>query len=321
MGKNFLLLYACNIPVKGKESSAIYALSRGAVFHIPNSFFNMIKEWQKDPFDVVEFRYLEEMETYREYVDFLLSKNLAFFTDTPELFPPMEISFPIGEIIKSAIINYNGHYSFNQLIGSLNNLNCKLIELRFGPRIDSLAQLNYLLEDTKKTTIRHIDVFINFPFNYRQRELETIIESNRKLNSITFCLADTTLRKTIDNCSVNFLPLPHQELIKYRIPENTPLVNLDYFMESHFFNPLYNQQVYIDELGRIKNHASQKSSFGNINDTNIEEIVRSRKFQKLWQCEWEKKPWLKNSPLRYALYNPAPVKYIARQPQAETVAE
>ena len=84
--------------------------------------------------------------------------------------------------------------------------------------------------------------------------------------------------------------------------DNFLVVNKDYFMESHFFNPYFNKKVYIGVSGEIKNDQYSKKKFGNIDTNKLSKIVNTSAFQKIWKKIPKQ---LKESEFRYCLYNPS----------------
>lgn len=299
-----LLLYASNIPVSGKDGAAIYALEQGTVYQIPNVFVDLIHEWENDTFENVSKNYADQADILEQYVNFIISEDLGFFTDTPEFFPRLEITFEKGEAIGSAIVAYNGGYSFTNVIEALNKLNCKYLELIIDLNFNTFAELESFLRPVLRTTIREIRLLVTYPDHVSEDLLDELVRQNQKLATITFCQAGFVGKTEKDFCKIDFLPISITDLVEKNNQHNSFIANRPFFMESNFFNTLYYKKVCIDYHGNIKNDLKQKKNFGNVKKDALGEIVNHDDFQTLWFKSPDQISWMKDSELRYCIFNP-----------------
>lgn len=80
------------------------------------------------------------------------------------------------------------------------------------------------------------------------------------------------------------------------------VLDLDYFIQSHFINQYYYGRIEIDSSGAIKNSLKNPDNFGNILYDNPYEIFNSIGFQKLWFINHDMIREVKGSPLRYKMF-------------------
>jgi SPASM domain peptide maturase of grasp-with-spasm system len=76
-------------------------------------------------------------------------------------------------------------------------------------------------------------------------------------------------------------------------------VDKDLFMETHFHNVCLNRKLCIDHKGNIKNCLSMDQIFGNIFEDDVEQIVNSPDFQKLWHIKKDEIDVCKDCEFRY----------------------
>lgn len=300
----YLLLYASNIPVSGKEGSAIYALDKGVVYQIPNVFIDLIKEWEVEPFEMVSRKFEDQADILAQYVEFIISEDLGFFTDTPEFFPRLNITYEHGGTISSATVAYNGKFVLTDVIQKLDLLNCKYLELIIDLEFCTFADMEKLLVPISGTTIREIRLLTKCPSEVSQFHLMQFLNQNKKLASVSFCQAGFLNKTEINFCKVNFLPVSLKEFISNYNQYNTLIINQEFFLESAFYNTTYFNKVCIDFEGNIKNGLMLEENFGNVITVSLDQIVTQDDFRSLWFTSPDNIEWMKDSELRYCLFSP-----------------
>jgi hypothetical protein len=106
--KKFIRLFSCCIPVKGVLRSSLCDTHRGEIKLIPNALYQLIPFFDslsKD--DLINYYGEQNRQTVKEYIDYLIDNELAFYCakDELECFPLMNISeFHIPFHITNAII-------------------------------------------------------------------------------------------------------------------------------------------------------------------------------------------------------------------------
>lgn len=72
-------------------------------------------------------------ENVDDFFEFLIEKELGFFTETLERFPDLDISYDTPEIISNCILEYGDvtQKYLAKIVSELTLLRCKFLELRF----------------------------------------------------------------------------------------------------------------------------------------------------------------------------------------------
>jgi hypothetical protein len=302
MKPEYLKLYSANIPVKGKKISAIYALDRGEIYLIANTLFELLQEMTRTPFASIKKAYASQSDVFDSYISFLKRENLAFFTQTPECFPKLSLQYHTPEIISSAIAEYAFGYNLESLVTELNNCNCKYLQIQFNCDFSSFGDLKHLIESTEGSTLRRIEIVINYNKQFKEEQLKELIRQNKKIGLITICNSPKQEIKYEDSVTMLFFTCPMPEYVNESILKNVLLINYRFFMESQKRNPYYNKKVFIAANGDIRNDQFKPKTFGNVNKHKLSQIVNQSIFQLLWKSVPKQ---LIDSEFKYCLYNPS----------------
>lgn len=80
------------------------------------------------------------------------------------------------------------------------------------------------------------------------------------------------------------------------------ILDFQYFILSHSYNPYYYKRLCIDENGSIKNCLKSKRCFGNVKKDDIMQVVQQEDFRELWSVSCDKIIDIKDNPMRYNMY-------------------
>jgi len=289
--KLHIKLFANCIPVKGANRSSICDLQRNEVKLIPNDLYKIltgnttqignIKSNFDNKFD----------ETIDEYFNFLIDNELAFTTETPELFPELSKEWHEPTEINNAILDISEKSDYNILdaLIQIDNLNCKNIQIRFF-KTTTIKDITRILEflETEQSFITSVD-FI-FPYTNKEsikNDCDLLIAKHKRINSLTVynyiendfipptytsdsgCIIYTTENITSNkHCGI--------------ISPNLFAINIKNYTEGLTNNSCLNKKISIDEFGTIKNCPSMSQGFGNIIKTNLNSALNKRSFKKHW---------------------------------------
>jgi SPASM domain peptide maturase of grasp-with-spasm system len=76
-------------------------------------------------------------------------------------------------------------------------------------------------------------------------------------------------------------------------------INIPHYTEAQKFNTCLNKKISVDEFGNIKNCPSQFTSYGNIIDTKLVDVVRNEQFKLLWKIKKDDISICKSCEFRY----------------------
>ncbi|PLK46107.1 hypothetical protein [Emticicia sp. TH156] len=310
MKKKYIRLFSHCFVVDGAENSAVYDFHKGVVLRIPKSFSEVIHQLHVYPVKKVYQLYIGQESTLDEYINYLTTHDLVFFTNTPQLFPRTEIAYKNFSSVASAVLEYTGEYSMANLVTELDILNCKVVELRYLNPLVSINELEEVLNPFVDSTTRCIELIFSTFNGLTKESIYEFVDKNKKIGFIVIAGYHETEIMFADSCKIVFTEKPINKVTTNHYTSPKVVINMDYFMESHFYNPYYNAKVCIDKAGNIKNCLSLKKSFGNVNRALLSKAINKDNFKKLWRIKPDKIESLKDSEFRYALYIPNQLKAV-----------
>ncbi|MFD0999859.1 grasp-with-spasm system SPASM domain peptide maturase [Ohtaekwangia kribbensis] len=274
-------LYANCIPTKGAQRSTICDVQRGDIYLIPNALFDILSQHPNKSVDEVKGYYDESnAQVIDEYFSFLIDNELGFFCNNPENFPDIELAWESPEVITNAIVDIDSTstYTIDKVLQELQDLGCKNIEFRIYNGYD-LERLTGLLNKLEDSIFRYVSLLVRSHYSFSVENIKNLCTQFRRLQSVVVFGAEkdqteddifyTTQNIESSNCC---------GVVSYKY--FTP--NLKMFSESRNFNSCLNRKVSIDVKGVIRNCPSMKEGYGDINYTELREVIRKPEFQKYW---------------------------------------
>jgi len=306
--KLHIKLFANCIPVKGVKRSVICDLQRGEVKLIPNDLYTILIG-KSIKIGGVKSKFNNEYDDIiDEYFTFLLDEELAFTTDTPELFPEMSKEWYEPAQINNAIIDVskNSNYDISKILIQLSDLNCKNIQIRFFRKV-KITEIKSILIflDSQESFITSLD-FI-FPFIKEDKELVDhyveLISRYKRIHLITIynCDDDKLIESTnkpennIVLIKTNITSKNHCGIISAQLFT----INIKNYTESLVHNSCLNRKISIDSNGDIKNCPSMLENFGNIETATLKEALNHDNFKKNWEITKDQITICKDCEFRY----------------------
>jgi SPASM domain peptide maturase of grasp-with-spasm system len=300
----YFKLFAHNIPVWGKDRSAIYDLQKGEIVFIPNILFQIIQDLKLKPLAEIKNQYApNQPELFDNYIDFLIKKDLGFKTKSPDSFPEIDLSYDVPTGIYNAVIESNfDTYNIENVINSLDELLCRHLEMRLIINYLNEEMLVNFFKSMNDKSFRSIVVIVEYRTElwYNDWAIK-IFESCQKIEQLI-----------VVNCPIRFNPEQYvdkiiftaQSIEEASVYKKRYIVNINYFTESLHYNPFHNRKVCIDMEGKIKNDLRDSHYWGNINEDNLSEVIDNEDFMSIWNASPDKIEGLKDSALRYCQFLP-----------------
>lgn len=299
VNKKFFRLYANCIPVKGAKRAVICDLHRNQIHYVPNSLCDFLGESQKYSYSEICERYLENINFITEYFDFLIDKELGFWTSKPENFPDLTLEWDTPEIINNAIIEADklDLLDIEKLINQLIGMNCKFLEIRFYNE-SSLTMILEILNFVKNRKIRGIVVYKKYHISDNLDKIIKILNANLRLNQFILHSADRS-----ESFFAERLVFSQSKIRNKRncgiIAKNFFSPTITVFSESQLHNTCLNRKISIDVEGYIRNCPSMKENFGNIKDTTLQQALDHPDFKKYWFVNKDQISVCKDCEFRY----------------------
>ena len=286
----YLKIYSNCIPCRGTGRSAIYDLQRGKLYTIPNTLHDILTE---DGCIAITSVDKGNREVLTEYIDFLLSNELAFQCSKEQatLFPPLSTNWLFPSVISNCILDITdkARYFNDNFLLQLDRLNCYHLHLRFFKKAD-WNMLTGAFKLINESSLKSVEVLIpDDGQNDFLDRVEHLVAKHRKIKQvIVHSAAADKLIKHVDEFTGSIIQsgsIIDSNLHCGIIDREQFAVNILHYTESLHHNTCLNRKIAIDTGGNIKNCPGMKENFGNIKDTTLEEAINKPGFKKYWNIK------------------------------------
>lgn len=306
MSKEVCLLFANCIPVKGATKSIICDLQRQSYVYIPNDLYNILSEHSGKSIDDIKSFYENKYDDVIDnYFQILLKNDFAFLTDTPELFPKLKLEWQEPFEITNAIIDLDSvsNFDLRTALQQLSNLNCKFIQIRFYRQVTK-EEMDNLFKFLNKIESNSIGIELLIPFHdgFSDQDFFYFFKIYKRLNSLI--VYNSPQGKRIQSMGHSRYYINTGVDIKSErhcgfIDKSLFSINIKTFTESLSLNSCLNGKISIDKNGSIRNCPSMEQSFGNINNTTLEQALLDKQFKKYWTLNKDQIEICKDCEFRY----------------------
>lgn len=293
----YFLLFSNVIFTEGPVYGILFDLHLRTYIRIPNSLFRIIEHTkEKRIAEIMQFFQNEYDEDIERLLTKLVNDNFGFFTNQPNLFPPISTDWKSPSQITNAILCYSD-LTGAPVFEELEHLGCMSLEIRFDRKV-SKEEILQLLLPTKTSTISNIELIFPFFDNYEEDFLE-IIKKNLRVNRIIFYNSVEEKHYELKNCSIILTRQNINNKSCGIISESYFVSDITLYTESLHFNSCLNRKIAIDDKGNIKNCPSMAKSYGNIQDTTLGEAMEKSSFKDIWTITKDKIHVCKDCEFRY----------------------
>jgi len=299
-----LKLFACCIPVKGINRSVICDLQRGVFDFIPNILMEILVDFNGKTIDDIKNSFANQYHgIIDEYINFLEEKEYIFFTDKPELFPEMDLSWKHPSYITNAIIDFNidSNFDVQDIFNQLSNLGCKAIQIRFLCKKE-FKEIETILEKGKNLGFNSIDLIVKYQEEINYESLIFLISNYNITNIIIHSSQKDEVIKVSPEENL-YITYSKQEVNSAThcgyVDPSYFISSIPMFTESLSFNSCLNRKISVDENGEIKNCPSMTFSYGNISNTSLYSVILKEKFKQYWTINKDQIAVCKGCEFRY----------------------
>lgn len=301
----YFKIFSHNIPVKGKERSAIYNLQRSDIKFIPNSLFDVLEKLEIQSIEEVKQQVKpEEIIIFESYIEFLLKNDFGFLTTDPQEYPKMSMQWRTPNKINTAVVEYDFNdpaYSLQELIHQLDNLLCTHIEVRL--KVRDCNDIVTFSDYTKDLVFRSVSLIVEYVVGVEE-VTEHVFGDNEKFDYIIVHNYPKSgmFSKKFEN-QINYLEENIYEGLHQRnFPNNNHIVNVKYFTESQKYHTYYNKRICVSWNGDMKNCLLHANDFGNVNNVAVREVIESNEFRELWNVNADRVIDYKEDELRFSKF-------------------
>jgi SPASM domain peptide maturase of grasp-with-spasm system len=298
--EKYFNVFASCIPVQGANRSIIMDLQRGGHIYIPNSLHDFLPNFKEKKLSDLLNEFNTDAETIESYVEYLLSYEVGFFTDNPENFPAIDMTFYSPMEILDAIIELspeNMHY-LKEVFKELSLLGCQNLELRSFDALP-LKELEYIISLGENTRLRSINVITRYDKEISKSEWTKFISDHTLVDHLIIHSSINDEETEIKGFKYIERQINNSSSCGCNI-NSFSTINLMFTTESMHFNNCLHRKVSIDVQGNIVNCLNLKNDIqGNIKTHLITEIIRGSEFQKLWDINKDKIKTCQDCEYRY----------------------
>jgi SPASM domain peptide maturase of grasp-with-spasm system len=220
-----------------------------------------------------------------EMIDILIENEIIFTCELEdiELFPKLLTEYNNPSQITNCIldINQKSTYNIESIVNQLNNFGLIKLQLRIFKDIDNYELCN-LLDKFNNSCISSIEIILK-KFSF---DIDFLIQQYNRITSIILYNSENNKIININDCMVMFTNENLSSVNQCGVIEKEYFIcSSELYFESINYNSCLNRKLSIDFNGNIKNCPASSHSFGNVNDTNIRDIISSLDFKKIWNIK------------------------------------
>ncbi len=306
--KDYFVLFACCIPVKGATRSTICDLQRNSFELIPNTLYEILTEQEDKSIPEIYEAYNQEYnQEIKEYLDFLVSKNYGFYSQESQKFPKISLHWKNPLKITNALLDFDAQstHELANIITQLSALYCPAVELRFFYSLD-LEKLHEVIQTFNNTPIRSLQLTVGYHPDFTHHNLSMTMGKNRRVQEVIIHSTpqiDEIVQHDSDEAVIYTSQKIDSEACCGHVAPFYFTSNISKFTEAQHFNSCLNRKISVDKRGYIKNCPSMTKTFGHIDDTPLKQVIENTAFQKLWQVTKDKVLTCQDCEFRYICHD------------------
>ena len=303
-GKLYWVLFAQCIVVKGAKKYIICDLQRNAIYVINEGIYEILTKYKNLSINEVKSKYKNNFDKQIEdNMQFLISNQLVFITESPNWFPRMNLEWDKPQIITNAIVEICDNIQYlDLLLNQLERLGCFHVEINISNAM-KFSDIDTLLSMFDDRKIRNVNLNIFYHKTLSNKVLKNLLMKYQRVGKVHVFLTPINFIEELGENIQNNIKY-HRENIVFSqscgsITDKYFVSGIELFTEAQHHNTCLNRKISIDVNGDIKNCPSMPESFGNIRDTTLEEAINKPGFKKYWNINKDKIHVCKDCEFRY----------------------
>lgn len=301
----FLKLFDSVKITKGAKNSIILDTNSGFLKLIPNVFYDLLSNEHQNYSVLKKQLDSNSLETLEEYINFIINNNLGFMINSKKELLSFRSTSHFNEtpsFVDYLILDINSLHILNDnLISQIYNLKIKYLQIRFL-NMDSNEVMETISNIYKfnESNINEISIVVKYDTNLLLFIKENHFEISNKFLHFILHSSDKQDFQILDHVYFTII------IDDIKIPLSCGLIDLknvnlsrNFYLESRQQNSCLHKKISIDIEGNIKNCPSMPQSFGNIEDTTLEEVLQRIEFKKYWNLTKDSIEVCKDCEFRY----------------------
>jgi len=295
--RKYMQVFEDCVPVRGARMSAICDLTRREISTFPSEYFPIIASLQGRRLDEALRGYDHEDEhDVLTFVSFLVEKEYAMLVDKPLPTATLSREWDAPGRIRDAIIDVDRiEHDYVRLTSELARLGCRHLQLRGYSsrlRLDTVARIAKLCEGG---TVVALEAIVKHDCSVPENAYIELVRSSRVIRGLTLHGADEDRTISVDfGVTGRSAALATVEIVKtttrLRSASDCGTITRSSllppspatFIEFQTFNGCLNRKISVDSNGEIRNCPAMAASFGNHQNTSLEEVATQSQFRVAW---------------------------------------
>lgn len=281
----YFKLFSCCIPVRGKYESVIYDLGRGDYIKIDNLLYEVLQKSDGVSIEELKMFYNNKFDKGIEsYFNLFVKEEIGFYTDDPQMFPDLSLSWDSPYKISNAILEIDSRngYDIVNTLEQLNELGCRDIQLIFID-IFKIDWLGNILDKFMHSRFRSYQIFMPYDTTLNTQIYIDVIERYKRIAGLIIYNAPNKMGSIDKKTAFSRLFITESTLNYDKTVEVKDfIVSMDTFTEAQHFNIALNRKISICADGTMKNFLSFCENFGNVNQIKISDVIEDMLFKKKW---------------------------------------
>ena len=300
--KKYFIPFSNCIPVKGYTRSMLYDLQRNELLPIPNELADILQLKHSNNLSNI-YNTLSEVSTsliLDDYFDFLESNELIFYSEDEneiDFFPSLNFEWDYPGLFIDIIIELtdNNQNEIKQFLIYFEKNGGRFVEIRYFGQ--GFQIINNFLRSLCNSAIRSIGLYILNDV-FEESQLNEFYSSNNRISKIIVYSERQKKHQSKIFKYVNEINWGENNLVE----KDSMIINMNYFMESHFFNPFFNKKLFINKNCEIKNTPKSNKILGEISRDNVDYTIL-KDFDTIKDVTKDKVDICKNCEFRYSCFD------------------
>ena len=297
-------LFAHCVPVRGARRSAVCDLQRGTYQLIPNALYEILTAYQGSTRAQVMAAFAPaDAEVIDEYFAFLEERELGWWCDEPDRFPPLDLSWDAPARITNALIDVGpgSRHDYASLFAQLEELGCRAVQLRFFVPV-ALAELDRVLALTDGGRLHSVELLLPYTHETSVPGLSRLYVRHPRFTGAFVHSAPrrVAVQRPLSPFTIVFRPeeVTSEDHCGW-VHHSYFVTRLETFTEALHHNSCLNRKLSVDQHGRIRNCPALPESFGDAATTPLREALERPGFRALWDVTKDEVETCRDCEFRY----------------------
>jgi SPASM domain peptide maturase of grasp-with-spasm system len=287
-GDAYLKLFSSVKLTKGYKQTLLVDFDRNKIRVIPNDLYEFIEKCKLKPFVEVFKEYdSNNQQIINEYIVFLEEHEYIIFTNKPNRFPRIDLTWKSPNYISNVVVDVDGksNHDYLYIIKLLDSLGCQALDVRVFKEV-GFKSIVKLLEASKDCRLKTLRILLPYVMLRQDMNYNDLFMKYPRLEAVVFHGAPKNECK-ITNSSQSLLFITNKidsPCCCGYVSEKLMICSLELFSEAQNYNTCLNKKLSIDVNGNIKNCNAMKESFGHYKKTDIKRLIlEDKQYTKFWK--------------------------------------